>query len=151
MFEDGIGLTGTYEVDGNTVTLKADIGIAVRGTLAAGSIIDTDGIRWTEEGRLGEPFLGDWMGYFTYPGRLGGLEVDTTADLRVTVARDGSGFVVRVSGSSERVLSASYRDGQIIVDGPPEDFYKFQLPTVVRKEGQFWWMDGYGNYMLRRQ
>ena len=47
--EGGMGVTGKYEIEGDQITLKMDMGFASRGRIQGKTIIDKDGDRWTEQ------------------------------------------------------------------------------------------------------
>ncbi|WP_287152758.1 hypothetical protein [Candidatus Solincola tengchongensis] len=45
-YEEGIGASGRWRVDGNVITLMMDLGFAAQGTIAGDTIIDDDGWHW---------------------------------------------------------------------------------------------------------
>ncbi len=47
--EDGTGATGTYEIEGDVILLKLQIGIVGRSKLQGNTLIDPDGDRWTKK------------------------------------------------------------------------------------------------------
>ena len=47
--ENGMGAAGSYEVDGDQVTLKTDLGLATRGKIDGKTLVDDDGDRWTKQ------------------------------------------------------------------------------------------------------
>ena len=47
--EGSMGMAGKYEIEGNQITLKTDIGLATRGKIEGKTIIDKDGDRWTKQ------------------------------------------------------------------------------------------------------
>jgi hypothetical protein len=47
--ESGMGVVGKYEVDGNQITLKTDMGFASRGIFAGDTLVDEEGQRWTKK------------------------------------------------------------------------------------------------------
>lgn len=46
--ELGMGLTGEYEIEGDTITLKLDMGFAARGRIRGNTLIDEDGKIWVK-------------------------------------------------------------------------------------------------------
>lgn len=50
VIEGRSGFTGKYEIDGDQIILKADIGLAQRGRIEGQTIIDNEGTRWTKQG-----------------------------------------------------------------------------------------------------
>jgi hypothetical protein len=47
--ENGMGMAGSYEIDGDQITLKTDMGFASRGKVDGNTLIDDDGERWTKK------------------------------------------------------------------------------------------------------
>jgi len=47
--EGPMGIAGKYEVEGDQITLKTDMGFASRGKIQGKTIIDKDGDRWTKQ------------------------------------------------------------------------------------------------------
>ena len=39
------GMTGTYQIEGNQITLKLEMGMAMRSTLSGNTMVDSDGER----------------------------------------------------------------------------------------------------------
>jgi len=46
--ELGMGITGKYEIEGDTITLKFDMGLAARGRIRGNTIIDEEGKTWVK-------------------------------------------------------------------------------------------------------
>lgn len=46
--ELGMGITGQYEIEGDTITLKFDMGLAARGRIRGKTIVDEDGKTWVK-------------------------------------------------------------------------------------------------------
>lgn len=47
--EAGMGVAGKYEIEGDTITLELEMGLAVRGRIRGKSIIDNDGKTWGKQ------------------------------------------------------------------------------------------------------
>ena len=47
--EAGMGVAGRYEIEGDTITLKLEMGLAVRGRIRGKSIIDNEGKTWVKQ------------------------------------------------------------------------------------------------------
>jgi len=46
--ELGMGIIGKYEIEGDTITLKFDMGLAARGRIRGNTLIDEDGKTWVK-------------------------------------------------------------------------------------------------------
>lgn len=47
--ENSMGIAGSYEVDGDQITLKTEMGMASRGKIEGKVVVNDDGERWTKQ------------------------------------------------------------------------------------------------------
>lgn len=80
--------------------------------------------------KVAERLVGAWDGYSVDYQRV---QIDENPSIEVRVARNGSKFKVTITqaySDTESVFDATFRDGQLVVDGDPKDFYKYQVPVI---------------------
>ena len=97
--EEGIGISGSYDVDGNEITLSLAIGLSTKARIEGDVIIDEDGERWVKGSSDGDPRASVETAVGDTPGATPLIPVPPAVAL-------AGGFSIAVSGIERTGISA---------------------------------------------
>lgn len=90
-----------------------------------------------------DAFTGNWSGY--YPN-----DKEPTFSFTITKVVNRYKIAKTHLGTSSTLFGA-LRNGKVVAEGNPSDFYKFQPPTIeMRSDGALWYSDGADDVKLTR-